>query len=429
MDVGAACGVGFLNSPGTLDGYTITLGHEWQEMMSDQIPLGGWTNQVSGSPNNGQENGDECAWIAPGTSGGVANVTMSTGTFAEQSFWSDDTNGCAISHAIINHGDTVTAGSIPAQTWTVGTAASVQATGSSSAGKTLTWSATGLPGGMSIAPASGLISGAPTAAGSGSATITASDNTPASGSTTFSWTVDPAPVETVTVTDPGGQATTVGTAVSLQVQATDSAGKTLTYSAGGLPAGLSINASSGLVSGTPAMAGTSSVTVTASSVTASGSTSFTWTVNTMSTGGIANGGFETGTFSGWNTSGASETIATANPHSGTFAARLGGSSATNGDSNAAQTFTVPSGFRTLSFWYDNVCPDNVAYDLTTATLKDNTTGTTSTILTRACLLNSGWAEDGAAVVAGHSYTLTLTSHDDDYAGDPTYTLFDDVALS
>jgi hypothetical protein len=30
-------------------------------------------------------------------------------------------------------------------------------------------------------------------------------------------------------------------------------------------------------------------------------------------------------------------------------------------------------------------------------------------------------------VAGHSYTLTLTSHDDNYAGDPTYTHFDDVS--
>jgi hypothetical protein len=31
------------------------------------------------------------------------------------------------------------------------------------------------------------------------------------------------------------------------------------------------------------------------------------------------------------------------------------------------------------------------------------------------------------VTAGHSVTLTLIDHDDDYPGDPTYTLFDDVA--
>src|SRR5581483_6213714 len=70
--------------------------------------------------------------------------------------------------------------------------------------------------------------------------------------------------ETVTVTNPGGQTSTVGTAVSLQISATDSLSKPLTYSATGLPAGLSIS-SAGLISGTPTTSGASSVTVTASS--------------------------------------------------------------------------------------------------------------------------------------------------------------------
>jgi lysophospholipase L1-like esterase len=86
---------------------------------------------------------------------------------------------------------------------------------------------------------------------------------------------------TVTVTNPGSQSGTVGTAVSgLQVHATDSAaGVSLTYSASGLPAGLSISAS-GLISGTPTAAGTSTVTVTATDSTgASGTASFTWTIS------------------------------------------------------------------------------------------------------------------------------------------------------
>jgi subtilase family serine protease len=89
---------------------------------------------------------------------------------------------------------------------------------------------------------------------------------------------------TVTVTSPGNQTTTVGTAVSLQIYATDSAsGQTLTYSATGLPAGLSINSSSGLISGTPTTAGTDSVTVTATASTGTpGSASFTWTVTPAS---------------------------------------------------------------------------------------------------------------------------------------------------
>jgi hypothetical protein len=87
---------------------------------------------------------------------------------------------------------------------------------------------------------------------------------------------------TVTVTSPGNQTSTVGTAASVQVNASDSAsGQTLSYSATGLPAGLSINASTGLISGTPVTAGPSTVTVTAKDATgATGTASFTWTVNT-----------------------------------------------------------------------------------------------------------------------------------------------------
>ncbi|HZP53517.1 cellulose binding domain-containing protein, partial [Actinocrinis sp.] len=92
---------------------------------------------------------------------------------------------------------------------------------------------------------------------------------------------------TVTVTNPGSQSGTVGSAISaLQIHATDSApGQSLVYSASGLPAGLSVS-SSGLISGTPNAAGTYSVTVTATDSTGvSGSASFTWTISGGSTGG------------------------------------------------------------------------------------------------------------------------------------------------
>ncbi|MCX5208331.1 RICIN domain-containing protein [Kitasatospora sp. NBC_00240] len=102
----------------------------------------------------------------------------------------------------------------------------------------------------------------------------------------------PAP-EVVTVTNPGNRSGNVNTAVSLQLSSNDSAGRPLTLSATGLPAGLSIS-SAGLITGTPTTAGSSTVTVTASSGTATGTTSFTWTVNsvlsgthTLTTGGRA----------------------------------------------------------------------------------------------------------------------------------------------
>ena len=82
----------------------------------------------------------------------------------------------------------------------------------------------------------------------------------------------------VTVTDPGNQVTPLSSPVSLQIHATSSAGLPLTYSATGLPPGLSIS-SSGLITGTAGgPAGSHTASVTVSDGTASGSTTFAWTV-------------------------------------------------------------------------------------------------------------------------------------------------------
>jgi Putative Ig domain len=343
-DAGTSCGAGFVNSgsSGGKDGISIVEGHEYAETITDQNPAGGYTDS------SGNENGDKCAWITPGTSGGSFDLTTATGTFAMQTTWANDGAGgagsCEASHAIVTNG------------------------------------------------------------GGGN---------------------------TLTVTNPGSRTGTVGTATSLQINATDSAsGQTLTYSATGLPSGLSISSSTGLISGTPTTAGTYSVTATATDTTSAfGSASFTWTIGSSGGtggGGITNGGFETGTFSGWTTSGAATSIVSAGAHSGTFAARAGSSSPTNGNSNIIQTFTASGS--TLSFWYNVTCPDTVTYDWATATLRDNTTGTTTTILARTCVASSGWRQVTHAVTSGHSYTLTLTSHDDNYPGDPTYTLFDDTSV-
>ena len=90
------------------------------------------------------------------------------------------------------------------------------------------------------------------------------------------------PPNIVTVTNPGSQTTTVGASVSLQIKAKDSGGAALSFSAAGLPLGLSIS-TSGLVTGTPSTAGPNSVSVTAKDNTGvSGSTSFTWAVNPAS---------------------------------------------------------------------------------------------------------------------------------------------------
>ena len=48
---------------------------------------------------------------------------------------------------------------------------------------------------------------------------------------------------------------------------------------------------------------------------------------------------------------------------------------------------------------------------------------------RTCSNTGVWVNARTTLTGAHSYTLTLVDHDDNYPGDPTYTLFDDVVIS
>jgi YVTN family beta-propeller protein len=93
----------------------------------------------------------------------------------------------------------------------------------------------------------------------------------------------PFPNVAPTVDNPGNQSGETGTAVNLAISASDANGDPLTYSATGLPAGLSINATSGVISGNPSTAGVSNVTVTVSDGEDSAATSFSWTITFVDT--------------------------------------------------------------------------------------------------------------------------------------------------
>jgi subtilisin family serine protease len=93
----------------------------------------------------------------------------------------------------------------------------------------------------------------------------------------------------VSVTNPGAQTTAVGGSANLQLSASGGTAP-YTWSATGLPTGLSIGASTGLVTGTATVAGTYNVTVTATAAAGgSGSTSFTWTVGSATCATQTNG--------------------------------------------------------------------------------------------------------------------------------------------
>ncbi len=168
-----------------------------------------------------------------------------------------------------------------------GSAASLQMQATDSSGDTPTWSAASLPPGLTINSATGLISGtiASGAAANGPyvTTVTASDGT-YSNSVQVVWQVAaPAVSGSLTLLNPGTQANTEGQSVSLQVQASDStSGADLNYSAVGLPSGLSINASTGLITGTitpgSASLGPCLTLVTVSDGTNTVTTAFAWQI-------------------------------------------------------------------------------------------------------------------------------------------------------
>ncbi|GAA2152034.1 hypothetical protein GCM10009760_48130 [Kitasatospora kazusensis] len=108
-------------------------------------------------------------------------------------------------------GNTVAAANPGTQRATTGATASLQLTGTDSApGQTLTWTATGLPAGLTVS-STGLISGTPTSAGTFTVTATATDSTGVFGSATFTYTVTSGTLYTVQLTNSTAETGTCGT--------------------------------------------------------------------------------------------------------------------------------------------------------------------------------------------------------------------------
>lgn len=87
-DAGASCGENFVNggTKGNLDGVSIVEGHEYAESITDPNPPTGWYNNSYG------EIGDICAWMKPP----AGDIVLSTGSFAVQGLWSNQSSACKI---------------------------------------------------------------------------------------------------------------------------------------------------------------------------------------------------------------------------------------------------------------------------------------------------------------------------------------------
>jgi hypothetical protein len=166
-----------------------------------------------------------------------------------------------------------TAGPAPAITsaatasGTVGSAFSYQITASNSP---TSYGATGLPAGLSVNTASGLISGTPATAGTSTVTLSAS-NSGGTGNATLTLTIAAVPVITSATTANG----TVSSAFSYQITASNAP---TGFAASGLPAGVTLNSGTGLISGTPTAAGTSTVTLSATNGSGTGNATLTLTI-------------------------------------------------------------------------------------------------------------------------------------------------------
>ena len=141
-----------------------------------------------------------------------------------------------------------------------------------SGGVPTSYNAYGLPAGLAVNPTTGYITGTPTVSGSFSVLLVASN---ATGTAEEVLTLTLNPTKPV-ITGPTNATATQGTVFSYVIAANY---QPTSFSATGLPPGLSVNTATGVISGTPTTSGSYPVALSAANATGTGTATLTLTVN------------------------------------------------------------------------------------------------------------------------------------------------------
>jgi len=198
-----------------------------------------------------------------GATGALTGTPTEAGGFAVV-VTATDANGCTGSVAFTLRICPEMAIDAPASlaAGTVGTAYGPVTFTQAGSAAAITWSATGLPTGLTLDPTTGSLAGTPGEPGSFTVVVTATDANGCAVSRSYPLTISCPTITLSPGTLPGA---TAATAYSQTVTASSAlVGGSYSYSlTGSLPAGLSLNATTGEISGTPTEVGTFNVTIRA----------------------------------------------------------------------------------------------------------------------------------------------------------------------
>jgi hypothetical protein len=209
------------------------------------------------------ESGALPSGIALNASTGVlSGTTTQTGSFTIV-VTATDANGCSgsSSYTLTIACQTITVTNPANASGTAGQPFSAAFTASGILGSA-TWSESGaLPSGITLNASTGVLSGTTTQTGTFTIVVKATDSNGCFGTSTYTFTIA---CQTITVTNPAANSATAGVAFTAQFTATGILGTaTWSVSSGSLPSGVTLNPSTGVLSGTPTQSGSFTITVTA----------------------------------------------------------------------------------------------------------------------------------------------------------------------